>query len=561
MSEAIYDVGSMWELVARRAAASPDRPMLIDENDRRITFGQFRDRCEVVAAGLHAMGVGPSTVVSWQLPTRIETIILSMALARLGSVQNPIIHIYREREVAFALAQTRAGFFFVPGVWKETDYVAMAEKIGRDLDRPPTVVVAYDALPEGDPSVLPPPPDPASADEERWIYYTSGTTSDPKGVRHTDTTLVTGGRGLAMAVELTEADVGSIAFPFAHIAGPDYLVMVLALGFPAVVLESFVPAVAVSVFTRHGVTMAGGSTAFYMAYLNEQRKQPGQKIIPSLRILSGGGAPMPPEIFYEVGREIGVVVAHGYGMTEIPMICMGSPSDSDDQLANTVGKPVFGADIRIVTLEGEVADAGVDGEVRVKGPMVCKGYTDPAMTAEAFDSDGYFRTGDVGHIRPDGHVVLTGRLKDIIIRKGENISAKEIEDLLYGHAKVGDVAVIGLADRERGERVCAVVQMVPDADPFTFEEMVAHLKGAGLMAQKVPEQLELVDALPRNETLNKILKYKLREELAEPAFPPWTGPADRQVCGGWLGWAGGALGTAAPRWRAAPRRAPASSPP
>lgn len=519
MSEAIYDVGSMWDLVARRAAASPDRPMLIDENDRTLTFGQFADRCQSVAAGLVDLGVGPGSVVSWQLPSRIETIVLSMALARLGAVQNPIIHIYRQREVAFALRQTGASFFFVPGVWKDVDYVAMAEEIGRDLDRPPTVVVAYDTLPEGDPDVLPPPPPATAGDDERWIYYTSGTTSDPKGVRHTDMTLVTGGRGLAIACAMSEDDVGSIAFPFAHIAGPDYLVMVLALGFPAVLLESFIPALAVDVFSRHGVTMAGGSTAFYQAYLNEQRKLPGTKIIPTLKCLSGGGAPMPPEIFYEVGREIGVTVAHGYGMTEIPMICMGSLSDSDEQLANTVGKPVFGADIRIVTLEGDTAGPGVDGEVRVKGPMVCRGYTDPAMTAEAFDEDGYFRTGDVGHLRDDGHLVLTGRLKDIIIRKGENISAKEIEDLLYEHPKVGDVAVIGLADRARGERVCAVVQTAPGAEPLTFDEMVAHLSSAGLMAQKVPEQLELVDALPRNETLNKILKYKLREEYADKPFP------------------------------------------
>ncbi len=518
MTGVIYDVGSMWELVEARAVASPDRRMLVDEAGRDITFGQFRDRCEVVAAGLAAMGVGPSTAVSWQLPTRIETIVLSMALSRLGVVQNPIIHIYREREVAFALAQTGAEFYFVPGVWKGFDYVAMADKIGAGLDRPPTVVVAYDSLPEGDPAILPPPPPPGD-DQVRWIYYTSGTTSDPKGVRHTDTTLVTGGRGLAMAVELSAEDVGSIAFPFAHIAGPDYLVTVLAIGFSTVLLESFVPEVAVEVFSRRGVTMAGGSTAFYMAYLNEQRKQPGKKIIPSLRLLSGGGAPMPPEIFHEVAREIGVVVTHGYGMTEIPMICMGSPSDTDDQLANTVGKPVFGADLRIVTLEETDAPTGVDGEVRVRGDMVCKGYTDPVLSAQSFDDQGYFRTGDVGHLRPDGHVVLTGRLKDIIIRKGENISAKEIEDLLYTHPKVGDVAVVGLPDRERGERVCAVVETAKGAEPLGFDEMVAHLRAAGLMTQKVPEQLEVVAALPRNETLNKVLKYKLREELADKPFP------------------------------------------
>jgi len=513
----IYDVGSMWELVEARAAASGDHRMLVDEAGREITFGEFRDRCEVVAAGLHAMGVGPSTAVSWQLPTRIETIVLSMALARLGVVQNPIIHIYREREVAFALAQTGAEFFFVPGVWKGFDYVAMADTIGAGLKRPPTVVVAYDSLPEGDPATLPAPP-PPGGEQVRWIYYTSGTTSDPKGVRHTDTTLVTGGRGLAMAVELSEQDVGSIAFPFAHIAGPDYLVTVLATGFSTVLLESFVPDVAVEVFSRNGVTMAGGSTAFYMAYLNEQRKQPGKKIIPTLRLLTGGGAPMPPEIFHEVAREIGVVVAHGYGMTEIPMICMGSPSDSEDQLAHTVGKPVFGAEVRIVTLEETEAATGVDGEVRVRGAMVCKGYTDPVLSAESFDDQGYFRTGDVGHLRPDGHVVLTGRLKDIIIRKGENISAKEIEDLLYTHPKVGDVAVVGLPDRERGERVCAVVETAKGAEPLRFDEMVAHLRAAHLMKQKVPEQLEVVDALPRNETLNKVLKYKLREELADKPF-------------------------------------------
>ena len=517
MSGAIYDVGSMWELVAARAAASPDRRMLVDEADRELTFGAFRDRCEVVAAGLHALGVGPSTVVSWQLPTRIETVVLSMALARLGAVQNPIIHIYREREVAFALAQTGAEFFFVPGTWKDFDFVAMAKGIAEDLDSPPIVAVAYDSLPVGDPATLPPPPAPGG-DEVRWVYYTSGTTSDPKGVRHTDQTLITGGRGLAIALDMSEDDVGSIAFPFAHIAGPDYLVMVLANGFTTVLLESFVPAQAVEVFTRHGATMAGGSTAFYMAYLAEQRKQPGTRIIPSLRLLSGGGAPMPPEVFYEVGREMGITVAHGYGMTEIPMICMGSPTDTDEQLANTVGKPVSGAEIRIVDLEGHEAPTGTDGEVRVRGPMVCKGYTDPVLSSESFDEAGFFRTGDVGHFRPDGHVVLTGRLKDIIIRKGENISAKEIEDLLYTHPKVGDVAVVGLPDRERGERVCAVVEPAPGAEPLGFDEMVEHLRAAGLMRQKVPEQLEVVDELPRNKTLNKVLKYKLREELADRPF-------------------------------------------
>jgi len=519
VGEPIYDVSSMWDLVARRAQSTPERPMLVDQSGKSITFARFAEKAEELAAGLHALGVGAGTVVSWQLPTRISTVLLSMALARLGAVQNPILHIYREREVSFVLSQIESEYLFVPSTFKGFEFTAMAERVVRDLEHPPAVVVADAGLPSGDAEALPAVPKPSTSDEVRWVYYTSGTTSEPKGVRHTDMTLLTGGKGLAMAVELTEDDVGSIAFPFAHIAGPDYLVMILALGFCAVLVDSFVPAEAVEVFSRHGVTMAGGSTAFYQAYLNEQRKRPGEKIIPSLRLLSGGGAAMPPEVFAEVGREIGVKVAHGYGMTEIPMITMGSPTDTDEQLANTVGRPVHGAEIRIVTADGQVAPTGVDGEVRVRGPMVCKGYTDPLHNAEAFDDEGWFRTGDVGHMRPDGHLVLTGRLKDIIIRKGENISAKEIEDLLYTHPNVADVAVIGLADPVRGERVCAVVEIAEGSEPLSFEDMAAHLRAAGLMTQKIPEQLEVVESLPRNETLNKVLKYKLREQFSEVPFP------------------------------------------
>jgi acyl-CoA synthetase (AMP-forming)/AMP-acid ligase II len=144
--------------------------------------------------------------------------------------------------------------------------------------------------------------------------------------------------------------------------------------------------------------------------------------------------------------------------------------------------------------------------------MLFKGYTDPALDIPAFDDDGYFRTGDLGVVRADGHVVVTGRNKDIIIRKGENISAKEVEDLLYRHPKIADVAVIGLPDRDRGERVCAVVETASGESPITLQELQDYCRGAGLMTQKIPEQLELLGALPRNATL-KILKYQLRQRF------------------------------------------------
>ena len=515
-SEILTGARTMWELVDRRAHVSPDHPLLIAADGETVTSGQFRDRVERVAAGLHDMGITTGSVVSWQLPTRIETVVLSIALARLGAVQNPIIHLYREREVGFALRQTGAELFVIPATWRNTDFVAIAEAALAGVATPPTILSTADGLPEGDPAVLPPPPEGTPPEDApiRWIYYTSGSTADPKGLQHTDQTLIAGGWGLARALDMGPDDVGSIAFPFAHIAGPDYLVTMLSMGFPAILVEAFSAPDVLPLFRRHGATMVGGSTAFYVAYLGEQRKTPDDPILPTLRLMSGGGAAKPPEVHYEVRDEIGGRgVVHGYGMTEVPMIANGSPHDTDEQLANTDGKPVEGADVRIVTLDGRSAARDEEGEVRVKGPMVFHGYTDPALDAEAFDEDGYFRTGDLGRLRADGHLTLTGRLKDVIVRKGENISAKEIEDLLYTHPEVVEVAVIGLPDPERGELVCAVVQLAESADGLELAEVIAFCRDAGLMTQKIPEQLELRTDWPRAGT-GKIVKKSLRDEYA-----------------------------------------------
>ncbi|MEU3930711.1 AMP-binding protein [Streptomyces sp. NPDC029044] len=486
---------TLWDLVTRRAALTPDRPLFLQDG-RTLTFGALRTRAERVAAGLYGMGVRPGTVVAWQLPTRIETAVLSFALARLGAVQTPVIPFYRDREVGFALRESKAEFFAVPGTWRGFDHGGMARRLGAR-----GVFEAYDDLPDGDPSLLPPPPSDGTA--VRWIYWTSGTTSDPKGVLHTDRSLLAGGSCLAHALRPSAHDVGSIAFPYAHIGGPDYTVMLLLYGFPAVLFEQFALPDALEAYRAHGVTMAGGSTAFYSMFLAEQRKRPGEPVVPSLRLLAGGGAPKPPELYHAVVREMGVRLTHGYGMTEVPMITMGDPDDTPELLATTEGRPPEGMEIRIV-----------DGEVRLRGEAVCRGYLDPGQTAQAFDEEGFLRTGDLGRLTETGHLVLTGRLKDVIIRKGENISAQEIEDLLHRHPAVGDVAVIGLPDEARGELVCAVVEQPPDTEVLTLAAVTAFLRAEGLSVHKLPERLEIVDALPRGETLRKVLKYKLRARYA-----------------------------------------------
>ncbi|MDI3422111.1 class I adenylate-forming enzyme family protein [Streptomyces luteolus] len=516
MRDTAHELGespTLWELIRRRAELTPHRPALIQAEaeraaDRTLTFGALRERAERVAAGLYERGVRPGTVVAWQLPTRIETVLLTAALARLGATQSPVIPFYREKEVGFALRESRAEFFATPGVWRGFDHTEMARRLGAR-----GVFEAYADLPEADPAVLPAPP--ANGTDVRWIYWTSGTTSDPKGVLHTDRSLIAGGSCLAHALRLSSADVGSIAFPFAHIGGPDYLVMLLLYGFPAVLFEKFALPDALDGYRRHGVTTAGGSTAFYSMFLAEQRRLPeGRRLIPTLRLLAGGGAPKPPELYHSVVREMGCQLTHGYGMTEVPMITMGAPDDTPEHLAGTEGRPPAGMEIRITDAEGKPLPAGVDGEVRLRGEAVCRGYLEPSQSAAAFDPDGFLITGDLGHVRESGHLVLTGRAKDVIIRKGENISAKEIEDLLHAHPAVGEAAVIGLPDPERGERVCAVLELPSGSPELSLPELCAYLREAGLSPHKLPEQLEVVEALPRNETLRKVLKYKLRERYA-----------------------------------------------
>jgi acyl-CoA synthetase (AMP-forming)/AMP-acid ligase II len=261
------------------------------------------------------------------------------------------------------------------------------------------------------------------------------------------------------------------------------------------------------------VTLAGSGTVFHQTYLAYQKSQDAP-IFPNVRGFPGGGAPKPPALVGEMREAFGAPVLSGYGLTEAPILTMADFDDTDEELAESEGKPMPGVELKFVTLDGELAQPGEEGEIRAKAPQVMRGYLDSSLDADAFDSEGYFRTGDLGRLDGRGNLIITGRVKDVIIRKGENVSAKEVEDMLYTSPLVGDVAVIGLPDEKSGERVCAVIQPAADADVITFEQMVAHLKDGGLMNQKLPEQMEIVDTIPRNPA-GKVLKHVLREQYSD----------------------------------------------
>jgi cyclohexanecarboxylate-CoA ligase len=515
----MIDGRSLWELLDKRVEATPDAVMAVDEHGRSLTFAEYKAEAERAAAGLYRLGIHSGDVVSWQLPTWLESLTLVAALSRLGAIQNPMLPIYRQREVGFITKQAGSRLLIVPGTWRAFDYEEMAREIAGGQPGL-EILVANRALPQGDPTQLPPvpvPPDDPSDLPIRFYYYTSGTTADPKGAQHTDATIKAAAIGMCERLEVVESDRIGCVFPFTHIAGAVYIFSALAFGCTMIVVEGFDAEATPPVLAREGVTLAGAGTPFHMAYLAYQRNHPeAAPLFPHARAYIGGGAPKPPQLHYDIKNEMGTVgIVSGYGMTEAPIVTMASVRDSDEVLATTEGAPVTGVDFITVKLDETRSAVGEEGEVRLKAPMVMRGYVDSSLDGEAFDANGYFRTGDLAVIDEQGNVRITGRVKDIIIRNMENISAKELEDNLFAHPKVADVAVIGLPDDRTGERACAVVVPSDASDPPSLDELCAYLVDRGLMKQKLPEQLEIIDALPRNPT-GKIVKFELRDRYAKP---------------------------------------------
>ncbi len=513
----MLEATTLWQLIEKRAAATPDALFVVDEEERTQSFEAYRNACLRCAAGLHELGIGEGSAVSWILPSWIEAIVLVGALSRIGAVQNPILPIYRYREVAFAARQSKAELLVVPGVFRGFDYAAMAHEVAAEQAQLEVLVVDR-ALPDADPQSLPAYSSASGEDAPiRWLFYTSGTTADPKGALHTDATIMAAARGLARVLALQQDDRIALVFPFTHVGGAGWLIAGLLVGAAQIAVAVFDPKSTIPLLARHGVTQATAGTAFHQAYLDAQRTNPETPLFPRIRAFPGGGAPKPPKLHHDIKREMGGAgIVSGYGLTECPIVAMNRVDDPDEKLAHTEGRenPLDEMKIRIVRLDGERAATGEEGEIRVNGPQLCKGYLDASLDEAAFDDEGFFRTGDLGHLDREGFLTITGRLKDVIIRKGENISAKEVEDLLYQHPKVADVAVIGLPDPRSGERCCAVVADRDPTVPLAFEEMAAFLKDQGLMVQKIPEQLEHLAEIPRNPT-GKILKHELRERYSD----------------------------------------------
>ncbi len=493
---------TFWDLVARAGAEHPDRVLLADDVGRELTAAGLVAAAEVAAAGLHDLGVGPGTTVSWVLPTVLEAPVLIAALARLGVVQNPIIPLLRHREVGLITTEVGTELMIVPRVLRGFEHAAMAEELGLR-----TLVLDVDGevpsemrLPAGDPSTLPAPP--TDGGEYRWAYYSSGTTAAPKGIRHTDASLMASSAGMLDGIGFAEGDVYPIAWPFTHIGGMTMLTTALRGGARMVLFDTWDAATSPERMAAHGPTVLGSATPFFRAFI-EAHARSGGSLFTEVRACVGGGAPIPAEISRELAEAFGVNgVVSSYGLTEFPIATSQSPSET--AIGTSVGRFVAGVTGRVV-----------DGELRLKGPQCFLGYLDPELDAKAFDDEGWFRTGDIATIDDDGTVHITGRLKDVVIRNAENISALEVEEVVITHPDVVDVGVVGVADARTGEHVCACVVLREGAS-IDVAALGAHCTEKGLARHKCPEQVLVVDVIERNP-MGKIQKDPLRALAAAAA--------------------------------------------
>jgi acyl-CoA synthetase (AMP-forming)/AMP-acid ligase II len=501
------------------AQHAPGRAAVID-GASELTFAHLWTRARRLARALRAMGLKPGDVVSFQLPNWSEAMVLNVAACIAGLVVNPIVPIYREAEVRYILKDARAKAFFVPRTFRNFDYVGMAARLRPDLPELREVVVvrgegegciAYDRLLE--PSVEQ-SDHVARADPNavKLVLYTSGTTGSPKGVLHSHNTIMSEIDAVIGFWGIHDRDVVLMPSPVTHITGYLYaLEIAFAAGVKVVFMERWNAAEAVELIVRHGVSFSVGATPFLKELVAEVERRGAQ--LPSMRLFMSGGAPVPPEAIYRANQALpGCMTFRVYGSTEAPTVTLGIRSRADADLGATTDGKVVNHEVRLADPQTGAVVHGAEGEICTRGAEMMVGYTHWSHTQEAFDADGYFHTGDLGYFVQGDYLCVSGRKKDLIIRGGENLSPKEIEDVLHQHPAIKETAVVAMPHERLGEGACAFVIPHP-GQTVDVPALAAWLEQAGLAKQKFPERVELVEDLPRTAS-GKVQKNVLRERIA-----------------------------------------------
>ncbi|TSH74757.1 cyclohexanecarboxylate-CoA ligase [Acinetobacter sp. RF15A] len=509
---------------------NPDKTALVsvkveNQTEQSFSYQQLWDMTNKIALGLKQLGVEKNDVVSCQLPNWWEFTLLHLACSRIGAVLNPLMPIFRERELEFMLKHAESKVFVVPQTFRNFNHEQLANQLQNKLDSLKHVVVVngegqnnFDHLLlnhglEQDASAVAELDNMESGpDDITQLIFTSGTTGEPKGVMHTANTLFSNIVPYAERLHLTENDVVLMASPMAHQTGFMYgLMMPIQLNTKVVLQDVWDVSKAVDLIHQHQVNFTMASTPFLNDLSNTVAEQHDK--VDSLKIFLCAGAPIPGPLVQKARETLGVKVISAWGMTEWGAVTLTRPEDEDERSFNTDGIALPGVEIKIVDKKGQTKAVNESGRLMIRTCSNFGGYLKRPHLNDT-DAEGWFDTGDIAYQDQQGYIRICGRKKDVIIRGGENIPVAEIESLLYKHPNIATVALVAYADERMGERACAIIKLKDPTQPLSFNELVDFLKTHNLAMQYVPERLEIWDEIPMTPS-GKIQKFKLRELLAQ----------------------------------------------
>ncbi|RDH80448.1 cyclohexanecarboxylate-CoA ligase [Mycolicibacterium moriokaense] len=515
-----YRAAGFWEnrtlssFLDEAAASHPDETAITTEAEP-ITYRQLRDAAAGMAGALSAHGVRRHDVVTVFMPNWPEASIAIHAASWAGAVVNPVVSTYRRAELSYIMRQSGTRAVFIPHVFRGFDYVAMLSDIVAAMTDPPLVFVARPrgTLPEGFVSfdgLVAARRQTARSGEPTDIcllLFTSGTTSEPKGVLHSHQTIIWEMRSIIREFGLCRQDRIFMPSPIGHLTGIVYGVYLPSVLAQSVsLLDAWDPESASRIIEQHGCRVCLGATPFLRGLTSLYRQR---GITSSLRLFLCGGADVPPTLVTDACRALDAIVTRTYGSSELPTFSVSGPAAPIEMRSCTDGEPIAPNQGRLLGPRDGV------GELAVRGPEMFLGYLDASLNDAAFTPDGFFRTGDLVEFDESGALTVRGRIKDIIIRGGENISALEVENHLRAHDAVEDAVVVGYPDEDMGARVAAFLVLRAECGAaLSVDDVGAHLKSLGLAAHKRPERVEVVSELPRTAS-GKVLKQQLQQQLSE----------------------------------------------